>query len=134
MKSWQKWLLGFIVSAGVIIGIGVLNQMNKQEQLQQEMMKVVESEEARKIFEDELKDLDSRALTDKGTIRSYEIDYESIMHNPMGGIIVKLIVNDNTDYTVTIFLGKKRGDGKLYNEGGSYSNQLNDLLKGETNE
>ncbi|MBF0819819.1 DUF1310 family protein [Streptococcus acidominimus] len=129
MKNWQKWLLGFIFSIAVIIGIGVLEQMNKQEQLKQEMIKVVESEEAKAEFEEVLKNLDSKALTAQGKIRSYKIDLESIRHNPMGGIIVKLIVNDNTDYTITIFLGKKMSDGKLHNEGGSYSSQLDDLLK-----
>ncbi|MGT2964947.1 DUF1310 family protein [Streptococcus acidominimus] len=131
MKNWQKWLLGLIASVTVMIGIGVLEQMNKQEQLKQEMIKVVESEEAKTIFEKKIKRLDTEALTKNGIIQSYEVDYESIKHNLMGGIIVKLIVNDNTDYTITIFLGKKMSDGKLHNEGGSYSNQLADLLQGE---
>lgn len=134
MKSWQKWLLGFIVSAGVIIGIGVLNQMNKQEQLQQEMMKVVESEEARKIFEDELKNLDSRALTDKGTIRSYATNYNSFNKNPMGGFSTALVINGNEKLYIRIGIDKDKSTNKLIVYSSTVSNELQDLLEEKLDE
>ncbi|MBF0836736.1 DUF1310 family protein, partial [Bacteroides acidifaciens] len=82
------WLLGLIASVAVVIGIGVLEQMSKQEQLKQEMIKVVESEEAKAEFEEVLKNLDSKALTAQGKIQSYKIDLESVKHSPMGGLFV----------------------------------------------
>ncbi|MGT2965621.1 DUF1310 family protein [Streptococcus acidominimus] len=130
MKSWQKWLLGFIFSIAVIIGIGVLNQMNKQEQLQQEMIKVVESEEAKAEFEEVLKNLDSKALTAQGKIRSYKIDLESIRHNPMGGIDVSIVMNDDKELYISYTLNKDVNSNQFLPGGAIISEKLSDILHG----
>ncbi|MBF0819820.1 DUF1310 family protein [Streptococcus acidominimus] len=129
MKSWQKWLLGFIVSAGVIIGIGVLEQMNKQEQLKQEMIKVVESEEVKQIIEQRLTNLDTKALTDQGIIRSYRIDGSSITNNPMGGIRFTVFINEDTELYLRFTLHKTKDE--KYHFSGGYSAKLDELLKGD---
>ena len=97
-------------------------------QLQKEMVTVVKSDEAKTIFEKSLRNLDPNALTPKGVIQSYEIDDDSIKHNPMGGINVTLYVNNDKQLEVNFTLDKV--NGSLRNSGISYSNEL-DKYKGE---
>ena len=100
-----------------------------QKQFQNEMISVVKSEEAKQIFENSLKDLDSQALTPNGKIKSYEIDYGSVTHNPMGGIMIKLIVNKNGNFYVRITMSKY--SEKLEESGGSVSADLIEFLDKE---
>ena len=63
---------------------------------QMKMSSIVNSEEAKKVYEKDLKYIDKDAFTPKGVIQSYEIS--SFEKNPMGGIIVYLFVNDHKEY------------------------------------
>ncbi|MGT2965608.1 DUF1310 family protein [Streptococcus acidominimus] len=130
MKSWQKWLLGLIASIAVVIGIGVLEQMNKQEQLKQEMIKVVESEEVKQVIEEGLRNLDSKALTAQGKIQSYKIDLESIRHNPMGGIDVSIVMNDDKELYISYTLNKDVNSNQFLPGGAIISEKLSDILNG----
>lgn len=94
---------------------------------QMKMSSIVNSEEAKKVYEKDLKYIDKDAFTPKGVIQSYEIS--SFEKNPMGGIIVYLFVNDHKEYTVSVFLEKLDPDGKLVSGGGSWSPQLEQLIK-----
>ena len=94
---------------------------------QMKMSSIVNSEEAKKVYEKDLKYIDKDAFTPKGVIQSYEIS--SFEKNPMGGTIVYLFVNDYKEYTVSVFLHKNDSDGKLVSGGGSWSPQLEQLIK-----
>ena len=94
---------------------------------QMKMSSIVNSEEAREVYEKDLKYIDKDAFTPKEVIQSYEIS--SFEKNPMGGIIVYLFVNDYKEYTVSVFLHKNDSDGKLVSGGGSWSPQLEQLIK-----
>lgn len=109
-----------VVTALAIGGYKIMTQIEHNE-----MVKIVKSEEARKVYEEQLKFIDSAAFTEKGIIQSYKIN--SFEHNPMGGIIVYLYVNNNKKYKVTVFLGKNQG--KIEGEGGSWSPELDKLVK-----
>ncbi|WP_432228227.1 DUF1310 family protein [Enterococcus faecalis] len=85
----------------------------------------MKSEEAKKEIEAGLKNLDSKALTSEGKMKSYEIDYESVVHNPMGGNTFDVIVNNNSEFRVYNTLSKNNSNGSLKNSG-----ELEDLLKG----
>ena len=94
---------------------------------QMKMNSIVNSEEAKEVYEKDLKYIDKDAFTQQGVIQSYEIS--SFEKNPMGGIIVYLYVNDHKEYTVSVFLEKLDPDGKLFSGGGSWSPQLEQLIK-----
>ena len=94
---------------------------------QMKMSSIVNSEEARGVYEKDLKYIDKDAFTQQGVIQSYEIS--SFEKNPMGGIIVYLYVNDHKEYTVSVFLHKNDSDGKLVSGGSSWSPQLEQLIK-----
>ncbi|MGT2742718.1 DUF1310 family protein [Streptococcus plurextorum] len=129
MKTWQKWLLGIVIAFVGIIGIGVTYQMNRQAQLKEEMIKIVESEEAKTLFEEELKYLDPKALTEDGLIKTYEIDYDSFNKNPMGGFSVHLIINDSSDLYMRVSLGKGNIQGALEIESTYESREFRKFLQ-----
>ncbi|MBC1467016.1 DUF1310 family protein [Listeria welshimeri] len=132
MKNKKRWLLigAAILIAGLLIGGKVY--MDKQQEAkvrQEEMIEVVKSEEAKKVFEEGLKNLDSKALTSEGVIQNYKIDYESIEQNPMGGIMVDLIINHDSKLKVYNSLNKSQPSGRLKNSGGGNSFELEELLE-----
>ena len=94
---------------------------------QMKMNSIVNSEEAKGVYEKDLKYIDKDAFTQQGVIQSYQIS--SFEKNPMGGIIVYLFVNDYKEYTVSVFLHKNDSDGKLVSGGGSWAPQLEQLIK-----
>ncbi|NQH33514.1 DUF1310 family protein [Streptococcus suis] len=129
MKTWQKWLAGILASITILIGLGVIYQMNKEQELREEMIKIVESDEAKLVFERVLKNLDSESLTEVGTIKSYVVDYDSLQKNPMGGMFVSLLINENSNLEVTISLNRRNSSDELRAGGVTYSEELDNLLK-----
>ncbi|MBC1752748.1 DUF1310 family protein, partial [Listeria seeligeri] len=102
-------LIGLAILITVLL-IGSKVYMDKQQEAkvrQEEMIEVVKSEEAKKVFDEGLKNLDSKALTSEGVIQNYKIDYESIEQNPMGGINGKIVVNKNDKLVVLFNLNKE---------------------------
>lgn len=133
--SGKQFFLGVILILGlVIIGIGGKIYMDNK-RLQEEMLQVVKSDEAKQIIEEGLVNLDSSALTSDGIIQSYKIDYDSIKHNPMGGINGKLYIN-NTKSLYATFILDTDSEGNLDKNHGisSYSSELHDMLKEKSNE
>lgn len=83
-KLENKKVIGiFVVIILLIIGIGGKLYMDKQA-FNDEMVAIVRSEEAKKVLEQGLKNLDPKALTPDGIIKSYEVDYDSIQHSNFG--------------------------------------------------
>ncbi|MBF2351559.1 DUF1310 family protein [Listeria welshimeri] len=125
----KKWLIILGIVIIVILGIGVKFYMDEKK-LNEEMMNVVFSDEAKRVFENGLKNLDAKALTGKGVINSYEIDKKSIKQNPMGGIDVTLYVNENPELYV-FFTLNNTDDKKMIDDGGGNSAKLEMLLEGK---
>ncbi|MBC1250526.1 DUF1310 family protein [Listeria welshimeri] len=125
-------LIGLAILITVLL-IGSKVYMDKQQEAkvrQEEMIEVVKSEEAKKVFDEGLKNLDSKALTSEGVIQNYKIDYESIEQNPMGGINGKIVVNKNDKLVVLFNLNKE--DEKNFDRSviSGNSDELSQLLRG----
>ncbi|MBC1388932.1 DUF1310 domain-containing protein [Listeria welshimeri] len=121
----KKWIIILGIIIIVILGIGVKSYMDEKK-LNEEMINVVYSDEAKEVFEKRLTNLDAKAFTEEGIIQSYEIDKESIKRNPMGGINVTLIINKDLEWYITYTLGKQ--NGKLDGGGASISKELTKKL------
>ena len=80
-----------ISSAIFLGGCGMLNSRSERE----EMIQIAESKKMKRALEDFLKELDPKALTPKGKIKSYEIQKDKLDYNPMGGLNVYIIINGN---------------------------------------
>ena len=75
---------------------------------------IVKSGKAKTAVENMLKKMENKALTPEGKIKSYKIDYDKVKKNPMGGINISVIVNDNEEMIVNTTLEKNsRGEYKI---------------------
>ena len=129
MKKKHKIVLS-VVSLFVAACIGVgLYLAHKNQEFQNEMFRIVHSEEVRELIEEDLKRKDPNALTDKGKIRSYKIDDSSINHNPMGGIMFHIIINDSISMVGKTGLRMDGENGKIRTDGMTESAGLRALVE-----
>ncbi|HHT5933829.1 TPA: DUF1310 domain-containing protein [Listeria monocytogenes] len=104
----KRWIILFGIAIMIIFGLGVKFYMD-EEKLNEEMMNVVYSDEAKQVFEKRLTNLDAKAFTKEGIIQSYEIDEGSIESNPMGGIEFRLIINNNSELYASYTMSRNNG-------------------------
>ncbi|MBZ2038323.1 DUF1310 domain-containing protein [Streptococcus sanguinis] len=121
-----KGLIG--LSVLILLGVG-LYLAHKNQEFQNEMTRIVHSKKVKNLIEKKLKKLDSHALTDKGKIQSYKIDDRSIRHNPMGGIMFHVIINDDSDAVFKFGIRKYSQDGRMSLVGGTLTEKLQQLLE-----
>ena len=125
MKKFSSGMLGIIAIIALIIGGFVtLNLVKKHE-----MVTLVQSTQVRESIENQLKDLDKKALEAGGVIESYEIDVESIQHNTMGGINFKIYLNSDKKLSVNFSLTKSLDTGQFKHSSTGYSKEVSDLIK-----
>ena len=115
-----------ISSAMLLGGCSILNSRSEKE----EMIQIAESQKTKKLIEEMLRKKDPEALTEKGIIKKYTINEKNLKYNPMGGLIVELIINDDTELTITTTL-MEDSDGKLEHTGYVISGELAKKLRGE---
>ena len=96
----------------------------------EEMVQIAESRKAKKLIEEMLRKKDPEALTEKGIIKKYTINEKNLKYNPMGGLIVELIINDDPELTITTTL-MEESDGNLEHTGYVISGELAKKLRGE---
>lgn len=131
MKKKHKIVLSVIsLFVAACIGVG-LYLAHKNQEFQNEMFRIVHSEEVRELIEEDLKRKDPNALTDKGKIRSYKIDDSSIKHNPMGGIMFHIIINDSISMVGKTGLQMDGENGKIRTVGMTESAGLRALLESD---
>ena len=128
----MKKIISIIMVVMVLFLIGGCSKMIGTPS-KEEMTKVVKSEEGKKIIEEGLKNIEKDALTEKGVIKSYEVDYDSVKHNPMGGIMFDIYINNDKELYIRKTLVKGI-DGNLTSGGGGYSSKLDRLLERLNNE
>ncbi|MCA6774054.1 DUF1310 family protein [Enterococcus mundtii] len=130
-KPIKKRQIVLIITGICLLWIGGTMYMDHLK-LEEEMIRVVNSEEAKIVLEKTLKNLDSKVLTSEGVIKNYKIDYKNIKRNPMGGISVPLIINDNNKLLVFNLLDRNQINGelsKLKNDIVRTTSDLYELLK-----
>ena len=125
MKKGMKIAVGILL----IIGIGIGGFAYMQHKEHEEMVAIATSQEAKKVYEEYLKKLDDEALTDQGKIRKYEIDENDLEYNPMGGIMVRLYINDNPKIDVQIGIVRNQNN-ELEVFGVTSSPEFGELLEG----
>lgn len=128
MYKRRNRIMGLIgLSVLILLGVG-LYLAHKNHEFQKEMFRIVHSEEVKKLIVEELKAIDPNALTEKGKIRSYKIDDASIRHNPMGGIMFDIIVNDSISMVGKMGIQKDGGSKQLSSVGMDESAGLQALV------
>lgn len=85
----------------------------KKEQEYQKMVKIATSREAKKVYKTYiLSYVDSSAFQENSFVKKYTVDKNSLDYNPMGGLMVKVILNNNSDFYIDFNL--------IDNEDGTY--------------
>ena len=129
MKPKRK--IGRYIFGGLLVGVLVWGGLLVKNHLdfQNEMVRIVHSQEVKKLIVDDLKQEDPDAFTENGKIQSYEIDDETIEHNPMGGIMFDVTINEDEDIIGSVGLWKTSSDGPIESVGMDASDGLQKLMK-----
>ncbi|MBZ2134588.1 DUF1310 domain-containing protein [Streptococcus gordonii] len=131
MKQKHKIILSVVSLFLALCLVGGIYLTHKNQEFHNEMTRIVHSEEVRELIEEDLKRKDPNALTDKGKIRSYKIDDSSIKHNPMGGIMFHIIINDSISMVGKTGLRMDGENGKIRTDGMTESAGLRALLESD---
>ena len=92
---------------------------------------IVKSDDGKEAIENMLKKMDNKVLTPEGKIKSYKIDFDKVGKNPMGGIYILLIINDDPEMKLDTTL-EKGTRGEKYKTGAKgISPKLDKLIYGE---
>ena len=75
--------------------LGGCSLITGQSTKKREMIQIAESKKMKVAIENMLTKLDSKALTPEGKIKSYKISKDDLDYNPMGGILVKIVINND---------------------------------------
>ena len=120
----KKFLVATITSILLLIGFVVGSIYYEKYKIEN----IVKSDEAKEVIEKRLKSMDSKALTPEGKIKSYKIDYNKVKKNPMGGIYILLIINDDPEMIFDTTLEKNTVGGKYTTGAGGFSPKLFDFI------
>ena len=113
-------------SAMFLGGCSMVNSRSEKE----EMIQIAESKKSKRLIKQMLKKKDPEALTEKGIIKKYTINEKNLEYNPMGGLIVELIINDDPDLTNTTTLTED-SNGQMEYSGYVISGELAKKFRGE---
>ena len=125
----KKFLVATITSILLLIGIVAGSIYYEKYKIEH----IVKSDKVKEVVENMLKKQDDKALTPEGKIKSYKIDYDKVKKNPMGGINVYLIINDDPEMELNTILVKGT-QGKKYEAGAPGRSPKFDKLTNELEE
>ncbi|TCD53992.1 DUF1310 family protein [Alloscardovia theropitheci] len=111
LRRHLKLILCGVVVVIVLGGIAMVVTAPMREQAY--MNEVVMGSEGTHLVEEMLKRNDKYAFTDKGRIKSYNIDPDTIERNPMGGIMAHMILNNDPKLELHIIFEKDNPEQKL---------------------
>ena len=124
-KIFVIFLTIITLSSGMILaGCSMLNSWSERE----EMIQIAESKKMKKALENFFKDLDSKALTPEGKIKSYEIQKDKLDYNPMGGIMIQMFINGDKNLSLSVTVVEDSTTGNYEIATNSRSRKLSDLL------
>ena len=128
MKQKHKIILSVVSLFLALCLVGGIYLTHKNQEFHNEMTRIVHREDVKKLIVEELKAIDPNALTEKGKIRSYKIDDSSIKHNPMGGIMFDVVINDSISMAGKMGIQKDGGSEQLSSVGMDESAGLQALV------
>ena len=128
MKKFFVIFLSIItISSSMLLGsCSLLNNRSEKE----EMIQIAQGKKAQRAIEELLRQEDPKALTEEGIIKEYSINKNELDYNPMGGLIIELIINDDPELTIKTTL-MEESDGKLEHTGYVISGELAKKLRGQ---
>ena len=126
-KTKIRWTLWLLLTTLCLGGCSLITRRSEQ---RREMLEIAESKKMKVAIENMLTKLDSKALTPEGKIKSYKISKDDLDYNPMGGLMIKIIINDNENLLLSTTIQEDSVTGKYEETYYGKTKELNDLLKG----
>ena len=123
----KKILIGILLVVLAVVGL-IGGKMYLEEN---KIVSIVKSDDGKEAVESMLNSMDDKALTPEGKIKSYKIDFDKVEKNPMGGINIYLIINDDPEMKLDTTLVKFNKDGKYETGARGISPKLFRLVYGE---
>lgn len=93
-----------------------------------EMIQIAESKKIKLAIENMLKKLDPKSLTPEGKIKSYKISKDDLDYNPMGGLLVKLVINNDEKLVLSTTIQEDATTGEYEETYFGETEELSDLL------
>lgn len=118
-----------IITLSSALFLGGCSMQNSRSE-KEEMIQIAEGKKAQRAIEELLRQEDSKALTEEGIIKEYSINKDKLEYNPMGGLIVELIINGDPELTIKTTL-MEESERKLEHTGYVISGELAKKLRGE---
>ena len=113
------------------LSLGGCSSFNGQSAKKQEMIQIAESKKMKVAIENMLKKLDPKALTPEGKIKSYKISKDDLDYNPMGGLLVKIVINNDKKLVLSTTIQEDATTGKYEETYFGETEELSDLLDKE---
>lgn len=110
--------------------LGGCSLMTDQSTEKQEMIQIAESQKMKVAIESYLKNLDPEALTPNGKIKSYRILKDKLKYNPMEGINIEIVINNDDKLIVDMVVIEKES-GSYHVAASSTPTELDELLEGK---
>ena len=110
------------------LSLGGCSFFNGQSTKKQEMIQIAESKKMKVAIENMLTKLDSKALTPEGKIKSYKISKDDLDYNPMGGLLVKIVINNDEKLVLSTTIQEDTTTKKYEETYFGETEELSDLL------
>ena len=108
--------------------LGGCSLITGQSTKKREMIQIAESKKMKVAIENMLTKLDSKALTPEGKIKSYKISKDDLDYNPMGGILVKIVRNNDEKLVLSTTIQEDATTKKYEETYFGETEELSDLL------
>ena len=115
------------------LSLGGCSFFNGQSAKKQEMIQIAESKKMKVAIENMLKKLDPKALTPEGKIKTYKISKDDLDYNPMGGLLVKIVINNDDKLVLSTTIQEDATTGKYEETYFGKTEELSDLLTNNYN-
>ena len=112
------------------LSLGGCSFFNGQSAKKQEMIQIAESKKMKVAIEKYLKNLDPEALTPNGKIKTYRILKDKLKYNPMEGINIEIVINNDDKLIVDMVVIEKES-GSYHVAASSTPTELDELLEGK---
>ena len=130
-KKMKKSKLIVLIMIVFSLSLGGCSFFNGQSAKKQEMIQIAESQKMKVAIENMLKKLDPKALTPEGKIKSYKISKDDLDYNPMGGLLVKIVINNDEKLVLSTTIQEDATTGKYEETYFGETEELSDLLDKE---
>ena len=121
---WTLWLLLITLCLG---GCSLITGRSTKKR---EMIQIAESKKMKVAIEEYLKNLDPEALTPNGKIKTYRILKDKLKYNPMEGINIEIVINNDDKLIVDMVVIEKES-GSYHVAASSTPTELDELLEGK---